>query len=67
MATLADLDELALALPQATKELTSDGRPEYYVHGKLFCCHRGRRKVPSTRKRASASTTSSCSASPIST
>ena len=44
MATLADLDELALSLPQATKELTSDGRPEYYVHGKLFCCHRGRRK-----------------------
>lgn len=44
MATLADLDELALALPQTTKELTSDGRPEYYVHGKLFCCHRGQRK-----------------------
>jgi hypothetical protein len=44
MATLADLDELALSLPQTTKELTSDGRPEYYVHGKLFCCHRGRRK-----------------------
>jgi hypothetical protein len=44
MATLADLDELALSLPQATKELTSDGRPEYYVHGKLFCCHRGQRK-----------------------
>jgi hypothetical protein len=41
---MADLDELALALPQATKKLTSDGRPEYYVHDKLFCCHRGRRK-----------------------
>ncbi len=44
MATLADLDELALSLPQTTKKLTSDGRPEYYVHDKLFCCHRGRRK-----------------------
>lgn len=38
-----DLDELALALPQATKELSEDGRPSYEVHGKLFCFHRGRR------------------------
>ena len=38
-----DLDELALALPQATKELSEDGRPIYKVHGKLFCFHRGRR------------------------
>jgi len=44
MATMADLDELALSLPQTTKRLTSDGRPEYYVHDKLFCCQRGRRK-----------------------
>ena len=44
MASLADLDTLALALPQTTKELTADGRPEYLVHGKLFCCHRGKRK-----------------------
>jgi hypothetical protein len=44
MATMADLDELALALPQTTKELSEDGRPEYRVHGKLFCCQRGRRK-----------------------
>lgn len=44
MATMADLDELALSLPKTTKRLTSDGRPEYYVHDKLFCCHRGRRK-----------------------
>jgi hypothetical protein len=43
MATMADLDELALSLPQTTKKLTSDGRPEYYVHEKLFCCQRGRR------------------------
>ena len=40
---MADLDELALELPQATKELSEDGRPIYKVHGKLFCFHRGRR------------------------
>jgi hypothetical protein len=44
MATMADLDELALALPQATKELSDDGRPAYHVHGKLFCFHRGQRR-----------------------
>jgi hypothetical protein len=44
VATMRDLDELALALPQTTKRLSGDGRPEYYVHEKLFCCHRGRRK-----------------------
>ena len=38
-----DLDELALALPQATKELSDDGRPSYEVQGKVFCFHRGRR------------------------
>jgi hypothetical protein len=40
---MADLDRLALAMPQATKETSPDGRPAYSVHGKLFCCHRGRR------------------------
>jgi hypothetical protein len=40
---MADLDELALSLPQATKEVSDDGRPAYRVHGKLFCCQRGRR------------------------
>ena len=44
MATMSDLDRIALALPQATKELSDDGRPSYLVHGKLFCCHRARRK-----------------------
>lgn len=44
VATMADLDEFALALPQATKEVSDDGRPAYFVHGKLFCCHRGRRR-----------------------
>jgi hypothetical protein len=41
--TMADLDELALSLPQATRELSDDGRPAYRVHGKLFCCQRDRR------------------------
>jgi hypothetical protein len=40
---MADLDQLALAMPQATKEVSDDGRPAYYVHGKLFCFHRGQR------------------------
>jgi hypothetical protein len=40
---MSDLDELALAMPQTTKELTEDGRPRYLVHGKLYCCRRGRR------------------------
>ncbi|HSK16685.1 MAG TPA: hypothetical protein VK915_11010 [Gaiellaceae bacterium] len=43
MATMADLDELALSLPQATKDLSEDGRPSYLVHGKRFCLHRSRR------------------------
>jgi hypothetical protein len=40
---MADLDELALALPQTTKELSSDGRPTYLAHGKFFCFHRRQR------------------------
>jgi hypothetical protein len=44
MSTMADLDELALAMPQTTKDVSDDGRPAYFVHGKLFCCHRGRRR-----------------------
>jgi hypothetical protein len=43
MATMKDLDKLALSLPGATKELTDDGRPSYLVHGKRFCLQRGRR------------------------
>jgi hypothetical protein len=43
MATMADLDELALAMPQATKQISEDRRPAYFVHGKMFCFHRGRR------------------------
>jgi hypothetical protein len=44
MATMADLDALALSMPQTTKETSADGRPAYVVHGKLFLCHRTRRK-----------------------
>jgi hypothetical protein len=41
---MADLDELALAMPETTKVISSDGRPEYRVNGKTFCIHRNRRK-----------------------
>jgi hypothetical protein len=44
MARMTDLDELALAMPQATKEVSDDGRPTYLVHGKFFCFHRSRRR-----------------------
>ena len=40
---MADLDELALAMPLTEKVVKDDGRPFYRVHGKLFVCHRGRR------------------------
>jgi hypothetical protein len=43
MATMADLDEIALAMPQTAKELSEDGRPSYLVHGKMYCFHRSRR------------------------
>jgi hypothetical protein len=39
MATMKDLDELALAMPEATKEI-AEGRPTYRVHEKMFCFHR---------------------------
>jgi hypothetical protein len=44
MATMADLDELALAMPETTKAASEDGRPAYRVHDKLYLCQRGRRK-----------------------
>ncbi len=43
VATMKDLDELALSLPQTTKEVTEDGRPSYLVHGKRFILQRSRR------------------------
>jgi hypothetical protein len=44
MATMRDLDEIALSLPQTTKETSDEGRPAYHVHGKLYCFHRGPRR-----------------------
>jgi hypothetical protein len=43
VATLRDLDRLARAMPETTKEVSDDGRPSYLVHGKAFCFHRSRR------------------------
>ena len=43
MATMGDLDELALAMPETTKGVSPDGRPSYHVHGKMFVCHRNQR------------------------
>ena len=41
---MADLDALALALPHTAKDVSDEGRASYLVHGKLFCCHRSRRR-----------------------
>jgi hypothetical protein len=41
---MKDLDKLALAMPETTKEISDDGRPTYLVHGKMFCFHRGPRR-----------------------
>jgi hypothetical protein len=43
MATMADLDKLALAMPETSKDVSADGRPAYLVHGKFFCFHRTQR------------------------
>ncbi len=54
MATMDDLDQLAMAMPETTREIAEDGRPAYLVHGKVFCFHRGRRPDavdPSTGER----------------
>jgi hypothetical protein len=37
---MAELDELALALPETEKGVSDDGRPTYSVKGKYFCFHR---------------------------
>jgi hypothetical protein len=45
MATMQDLDRIALALPEVTKEVSEDGRPSSVVHGKSwFCFHRSPRR-----------------------
>jgi hypothetical protein len=41
---MADLDRLALAMPETSKEVSDEGRPTYLAHGKMFCFHRGPRK-----------------------
>src|ERR1051325_8944585 len=41
---MADLDRLALAMPETSREVSDDGRPTYLAHGKMFCFHRGPRK-----------------------
>ena len=43
MVTMADLDALALALPETTKVVSEDGRPANKAHDKMFVCHRGPR------------------------
>jgi hypothetical protein len=40
---MADVDALALAMPQVTKEVSDDRRPTYLVHGKMFCFYRSPR------------------------
>ena len=40
---MKDVDELALAMPQATRAMSDDGRPTYLVHDKMFCFHRSPR------------------------
>jgi hypothetical protein len=44
MATMRDLDRLALGLPDVEKEVSADGRPTYSVRGKYFAFHRRQRK-----------------------
>jgi hypothetical protein len=42
---MKDLDRIALALPEVTKEVSDDGRPSYVVHRKSwFCFHRSPRR-----------------------
>ena len=43
MATMADIERLALAMPETTKSLDEDGRPTYLVHDKMYCFHRSPR------------------------
>jgi hypothetical protein len=40
MATLRDVEQLALALPETVKGEDEDGRPSYSVNGKVICWHR---------------------------
>jgi hypothetical protein len=43
VATLDDVDEIALSLPEMTCERSEDGRPSYSVRDKVVCWHRSPR------------------------
>ncbi|GAB3879922.1 MmcQ/YjbR family DNA-binding protein [Terrabacter terrigena] len=43
-ARLPDLDEIALSLPEVTRDPTEGGRPAYQVRGRTFAFARGPRK-----------------------
>src|SRR5262249_15320755 len=43
MATLRDVGELALALPETVRGEDDQGRPSYSVNGKVICWHRSPR------------------------
>ena len=43
-ATLRDIDEAALSLPEVTRDPPTGGRPSFQVHGKTFAFARGPRK-----------------------
>jgi hypothetical protein len=40
MATMRDVENLALQMPETIKGEDDDGRPSYSVGGKVFCLHR---------------------------
>ena len=43
MATMRDLDQLCLAMPQVEKGVDAEGRPSWQIAGKTFCFHRSQR------------------------
>jgi hypothetical protein len=43
MATLRDVEKLALAMPETVRGEDDDGRPGYSVNGKVICWHRSPR------------------------
>jgi hypothetical protein len=43
MATLRDVEKLALAMPETVKDEDEEGRPSYAVNGKVICWHRSPR------------------------
>ena len=43
MATLRDVEQLAMAMPEVVKDEDDNGRPSYSVNGKVICWHRSPR------------------------